>query len=196
MVMTYEELLASMEIAAEQKNQNILSQATHQAEEILTEANERAVAIKAQFLTEKKLAYEAHRVRNLYRAREETKTVIDSVIHELYNQAFFVAGEELAGIRNLASYPELFKKLLIEAVQELEEEKPLFHIDSRDQALCRHTLEQLQIPGEIIADITCNGGLSVSSTDGRVITINTIESRLEMAKDLMKIEIYLQFTGG
>lgn len=184
-----------MDTAADLKNQEILSQATIQAEEIIAHASERAATIKAGFLADRKQAAEVQRVRSTYLTREEVKAAISQVKHDLYDQAFSLAGEELANIRNLITYPEYFKKLLIEAIQESGEVTPLIHIDSRDHVLCSQTLEQLQIQGEIIADITCNGGVLVSSTDGKIVTFNTVESRLKKAKELLKIEIYSQFAG-
>jgi vacuolar-type H+-ATPase subunit E/Vma4 len=50
--------------------------------------------------------------------------------------------------------------------------------------------------GDIVTDISCAGGLNASTKDGRFVIFNTVESRFERAKVLLKREVYAALYGG
>ena len=86
--------------------------------------------------------------------------------------------------------------MLKEAILELEGEEIQLHIDKRDENLCKKLLSELKLNCEIVTDITCAGGLNASTKDGKFIVFNTIESRFERAKVLLKPEIFATLYGG
>jgi V/A-type H+-transporting ATPase subunit E len=111
-------------------------------------------------------------------------------------RAFFDAKKSLDSFRDRPSYKEDFKKMLQEAVRELGGEKVSLHIDTRDETLCRQVLDELGRNSEIVGDLTSAGGLAVSTKDGKVVISNTIESRLNNAKELLKREIFSTLFGN
>jgi vacuolar-type H+-ATPase subunit E/Vma4 len=86
--------------------------------------------------------------------------------------------------------------MLQEVVLELEGEEIQLHIDKRDEDLCKKLLPELTLNCDVITDITTLGGLNAGTKDGRFIIFNTIESRFEKAKDLLKPEIFTTLYGG
>ncbi len=56
-------------------------------------------------------------------------------------------------------------------------------------------LSELNLSGEVIADLQCSGGLVVSTKNESVKISNTFESRLERVKEQKKLEIYAAMFG-
>jgi vacuolar-type H+-ATPase subunit E/Vma4 len=48
---------------------------------------------------------------------------------------------------------------------------------------------------EVVANLTTLGGLNATTVDERLMVFNTLESRLERARDLMKREIMSTLYG-
>ena len=192
--MTYEELVGSVEAAAEQKNREILERANREAEEIIREAEEKAALIKAEFLKESLHRAEAERNRLTHLTNEEIKASLSHIKEDLFSQAFLVASADLKDIRRSPGYPELFKRLLEEAIREAGNEKHVLHISGQDQNICKTISSDYPI-SSIQVDLETAGGLSLSSSDGKIIVSNTMESRIERAKDIYKLEIYTELTG-
>jgi len=93
---------------------------------------------------------------------------------------------ELPGAGRL---PLLFSRLLNESAGEMEGGAIVLHVDPRDEALCREVLAQSGREFQVVPDITTWGGVIVSSPDEQVRIHNTLESRLERAKNLYKKEV-------
>jgi len=91
-------------------------------------------------------------------------------------RAFFDAKKSLDSFRDHPSYKEDFKKMLQEAVRELEGEKVSLHIDTRGRNSIQAGVDELGWNSEIVGDLTSAGGLAVSTKDGKVVVSNTIES--------------------
>jgi len=86
--------------------------------------------------------------------------------------------------------------MLKEAVLELEGEEIQLHIDKRDERLCKKLLPELNLNCEIITDVTCAGGLNAGTKDQKFIIFNTIESRFEKAKVLLRLDLFAALYGG
>jgi vacuolar-type H+-ATPase subunit E/Vma4 len=69
------------------------------------------------------------------------------------------------------------------------------HIDPADEELCRRTLASLGLTGEVSPDITTLGGVVVILPGNSVLISNTIESRLQRARELRRIEIHAILSG-
>jgi len=69
------------------------------------------------------------------------------------------------------------------------------HIDPRDETLCRQILNELGRNSEIVTNLTSAGGLAVSTKDGKVVVSNTIETRLNNVKQLLKREVFSTLFG-
>jgi V/A-type H+-transporting ATPase subunit E len=108
---------------------------------------------------------------------------------DLFQQVFTRAAQQMALARNKPAYRTSFRSIVREAMEELAGEEVRLHIDPRDEPLCREILEEMQRNCEVVPDLTTLGGLNATTADERLLVFNTIESRLQRAKELMKSEI-------
>ena len=193
--MTYENLIASMDVSAEKSITERIQKAHQEGEEIKRSAEAKAETITASHLENAQKSAEIERNKLIYNAKAENKMRIIKEKDAVIQRAFFDAKKSLDSFRDHPSYKEDFKKMLQEAVRELEGEKVNLHIDTRDETLCRQVLDELGRNSEIVGDLTSAGGLAVSTKDGKVVISNTIESRLNNAKELLKQEIFSTLFG-
>ena len=193
--MTYENLITSMRVSAEKGITEMMQKAHQEGEEIKRSAEAKAETIKASHLENAQKSAEIERNKLIYNAKAENKMRIIKEKDAVIQRAFFDAKKSLDSFRDRPSYKEDFKKMLQEAVRELEGEKVRLHIDTWDETLCRQVLNELGWNSEIVGDLTSAGGLAVSTKDGKVVVSNTIESRLNNAKELLKREIFSTLFG-
>ncbi|MGZ4929522.1 MAG: V-type ATP synthase subunit E [Halobacteriota archaeon] len=195
MPMTYEDLIRSMEVNAEKRINEILNKAGQEAEEITRTAKAEAETIKSSYLENAQKSVEIERNQLIYKVKAETKMRVIKEKDAAIQRAFDEAKKSLSDFRDRGTYKEYFKEMIREAVGELQGEKVRFHIDERDENLCKQILAELNENSEIITDLTSAGGLIVSTRDEKVVVFNTIESRLDNARELLKREIFSTLYG-
>ena len=193
--MPYEQLIQSVDECAEDKVRMIRERATRRAAEIHDEAAVKEKRIKQKHEEAARTAVETERGRSVAQVKKETRMQLIHAKDEVYQKAFTGAKEKLSHLRTEAHYASDFKKMLQEAVSELEGESLILRIDKRDEALCKKLVSELNLNCGIVTDITTDGGLEVSTKDGRFVIKNTIESRLERSKVLIKPEIFATLYG-
>jgi V/A-type H+-transporting ATPase subunit E len=114
---------------------------------------------------------------------------------EMIQSAFVEAKKSLDDLRDRESYKGRFKSMIQEAMHELGGEKARLHIDGRDENLCKQILDELNENCEIVVDLTSAGGLNVSTRDEKVVVFNTIESRLDRAKEFLARQVFATLYG-
>ena len=194
--MAIEQLIESVEVSAEERITELREKAYRQSVEIRNEAEGKDGAIKQKHLDAVKKTVEVERNKSIAKIKDETRMQITRTKDEVYKKAFFEAQKILSSIRSRADYENNFRKMLQEVVLELEREDIQLHIDKRDENLCKKVLSELKLNCEVVTDITSAGGLNASTKDGKFIVFNTIESRFETAKGLLKPEIFTSLYGG
>jgi vacuolar-type H+-ATPase subunit E/Vma4 len=194
--MAIEQLIEAVEVNAEETMMELKKKAYRQSEEIRREAEGKDEAIKKKHLDAVKKTVIAERNKLIAKINKETRMQFTQTKDEVYKKAFFEAQKILSSARSRADYENNFRKMLQEVVLELEGEDIQLHIDKRDENLCKKLLSELKLNCEVVTDITCAGGLNASTKDGRFIAFNTIESRFEKAKALLKPEIFTTLYGG
>ena len=194
--MPYEQLIESVEMCAEDKIRVIKEKATGDAEEIKAEAEKKDEMIKKRYLDAVRKTVESERSKSLGKVNEDIRMQLTRAKDDVFQHAFTEAQKILQSVRGQANYENIFKTLLKEAVTELEGEEILLHIDKKDENLCKKLLSELKLNCGIVTDITCAGGLNVSTKDGRFIIFNTVDSRIERAKMLLKLDVFTTLYGG
>jgi vacuolar-type H+-ATPase subunit E/Vma4 len=194
--MTYNNLIESMEVSAKKRIDEITKKAHQETDEIRRTAEEKADLIKAEYLTEAQKSVEAERNKLIYQAKAESNMRAIKEKEQVIQSAFIEAKKRLEGFRKDSNYEENFKKMLQEAVHALDAEKVVLHIDKRDESLCNQMLNEIHHNSEFVNDLTSLGGLEVSTTDGKIVVFNTIESRLANAEELLRREIFATLYGG
>jgi len=193
--MPYEQLIQSVDECAEDKVRTIKERASRRAAEINDDVSGEETRIKKKHEEAARTAVEIERGRLVAQAIKETRMQLIHAKDEVYQKAFTGAKERLSHVRTEAHYASDFKKMLQEAASELEGESLVLSIDKRDEALCKKLVPELNLNCGIVTDITTDGGLDVSTKDGRFVIKNTIESRLERSKVLIKQEIFATLYG-
>ena len=193
--MTYENLLKSVEESAQEREREIRDKAQSDADAIKTEALKQAEAIQQSLLEAARMSAMVERNKLIYLTKAENKDRLIATREKLYLQAFASASNRLAELRTDQQYPEVFKKLAVEAMSALGQEKITIRIDKRDERLCKEIMTGLKQSCEITTDLQIAGGLIVSSPDGSIIISNTVESRLERGRERLKLEVFSVLSG-
>ena len=194
--MPYEQLIESVEVSAEERIMELKEKAHRQSMEIRKEAEGKDETIKRKHLDAAKRAVVVERNKLIARVKEETRMQLIRAKDEVYQKACFEAKKILSSGRENANYEKSFTKMLKEAILELEGEEIQLHIDKRDESLCKKLLPELKVNCEIITDLTCAGGLNAGTKDQKFIIFNTIESRFEKAKVLLRLDLFAALYGG
>jgi V/A-type H+/Na+-transporting ATPase subunit E len=189
------DLLIAMEESTEERINGIMKKAHQDAEEIKRTAEEKAEPIKKSYLDSAEKSFESDRNKLIYNAKSEIKMDVINAKDEMIQSAFVEAKKSLDDLRDHESYKGRFKSMIQEAMHELGGEKARLHIDRRDENLCKQILDELNENSEIVADLTSAGGLNVSTRDEKVVVFNTIESRLDRAKEFLARQVFATLYG-
>lgn len=129
----------------------------------------------------------AERARILHRARLAALRIVGDVREDLVNTAITRTREHLASTRADPSYPEVLRRLTAEALSGLTADgQAQLLADPRDRALLSQILKELGLTLPVSYELSCWGGLIARSQDGRVLVINTLESRLEHVTEFLR----------
>ena len=189
------ELLIAMEESTEERINGIMKLAYQEAEEIKRTAVEKAETIKKSYFDGAEKSFESERNKLIYNAKSEIKMDVIKAKDEMIQSAFVEAKKSLDDLRDRQSYKGRFTSMIQEAMHELGGEKARLHIDGRDENLCKQILDGLNENSEIVVDLTSAGGLNVSTRDEKVVVFNTIESRLDRAKEFLERQIFATLYG-
>ena len=193
--MAYEELKKEIEKCSGEEIDAVLERARRRADEILREAKQKAAKIQKESLEEAEEQAEMEKTRAIYRAKSDVKNLVNAGKNAVYEEAFSQASDRLQAARENPDYRAVFRKLLQDALGEVDSPNPAIHVDRRDEQLCRNVLAELGVEASVVSDLDTVGGVEVASPDGSVSVSNTIESRLERSKSLLKPEIFSTLYG-
>lgn len=167
-----------IENATQSQVKEILAQARMEAHQI--EEDSRAIASAPAI---------AERARILHRVRLEALRIVGDVREDLVDTATMRTRERLASLSTDQSYPAVLRMLTEEALTTLNSGgtgKAQILADPRDRSLLESILEELKLDLPVSYELSCWGGLVAKSDDGRVVVINTFESRLERATAFLR----------
>jgi len=192
----YEELLKSVEESAHEKELELRSREKTAVDEIRARAKKQAGAIRQVYLDETEKSIAAERNKLLYLTKAENKELLIRIRETAFERAFTEAEARFRSLRSDPKYPAVFENLLKEAANAMGDGAFVVHIDPRDEALCKKTLSLLNRSSEIRTDLVTGGGVALSLPDNSVVISNTVESRLQRAKELKRKEIHAILTGA
>jgi vacuolar-type H+-ATPase subunit E/Vma4 len=193
--MAYENLLKSVEENAQEREHELREKSRISIQEILDTTKNEEALIRQSLLEEAKKGALIERNKRIYLTKNENRKSLITAKETIFLRAFAGAEQRLLLRRNDPDYPEIFRKLTLEALGILGKENFRIHVDKRDEQLIKKFLAELKLPGEIIEDLTCAGGLLATSLDETIKISNTFESRLERAKEQVKLEVYTALFG-
>jgi V/A-type H+-transporting ATPase subunit E len=193
--MAYENLLKSVEESAQEKEHELREKARSAVQLISEDAKNQAIVIQQSLLAEAKKAATIEKNKLIYLTKGENKEKLIKTKEAIFSRAFGDAEQHLSHVRKDLKYPDILKNLTREAVGALGGETFCIHIDKRDEKIIKKILSELNLSGEVIADLQCSGGLVVSTQNESVKISNTFESRLERVREQKKLEIYAVLYG-
>jgi vacuolar-type H+-ATPase subunit E/Vma4 len=183
--MKYDHLIQAIEDGAEEKLREIRDSKDREIHEIREHAEIESEQLRKDLLVETRQKIEVERNKKNYSAREQVKDHLIQARQDAYIQVFQETSERLSSLRSSPSYEIFFKAVLSEILESLDSEKILLHIDKKDETLTLQLIKNAGREFEIVTDLSTQGGLNGSTTDGKVIIRNTIEDRLARAKERM-----------
>jgi vacuolar-type H+-ATPase subunit E/Vma4 len=193
--MAYENLLKSVDESAQEREQELKQKAQSAVQAISEDTRNQAAEILQSLLAESKKAATIEKNKRIYLTKGENKETLIKTKERIVSKAFHDAEQRLSALRHDPKYPAIFNKLAREAIESVGGEEFRIHIDKRDERLMKRILSDMNLTGEIIADLQCYGGLVVSTRNESVTISNTLESRLERAKERKKLEVYTVMYG-
>lgn len=194
--MAYEDLLKSVEESAQEREQELRKKTAVAVGGIRERAKKQAGEIRQAKVAEAVRSVTTERNKMLYLEKAKNKEALIHAREAVFEAAFRSAEDRLKDLRNDRKYPVAFEKLLREATSTVGDETCVVHVDPRDEALCKSLLPSLSLRGEVRADIETAGGIIISQHDGTVLISNTIESRLERAREHNRHTVHAILTGG
>lgn len=183
--MPLEHILRAMQAQAESEIQNITHAAESEAAQLIAEAETESKAIRARHRArvEPMLVAEAASLQN--KANLGALRAKANGREQLLVEAFTRAQDCLAEIRQTEQYAAIFGLLAEEATAGLGDDL-IARVDPRDVQIARAALAQLGVKAEIQEQDLALGGLEVTTRDHRVIVVNTIASRLDRARGVLR----------
>ncbi len=165
----------AIEADARDRAQDILCKARTESQRLREVARQNALApaLEDGARIRQQAQFEARRT-----VSGEQEALIDSILER--------SRESLAGIRADPVYPSVLRRLIMEALTDLRQslapgEGICLEADPRDCAVLERLLSEIDPELPVSYPLNCCGGVVASSSDGRIIAINTLEARLERA---------------
>lgn len=182
--------VAAIEQEAQHAAAGVLASARAEADKARRDASDRAVAP----------AYREH-ARILHRARLTYLRTVGDAREAAVDAALEQVRSYLARLRADARYPVVLHRLTEEALAALhgsleDPGRAYLQVDARDEQLTLQILRDLGLQLRIEPGPDCWGGLVATSEDGRIVVINTLESRLQRAMPFLRRHLAALFEQG
>lgn len=195
--------------------QEILSKAQRQAEALLEEAKEereaarrqaekRAQAIREEILDEARKEATLTKQRIISAARLEAQRMLLAKREELISRVFAEVRNRLAELRRSDAYPDILRRLILEAAASLGGGELIVWANEEDMALLSDQflaqVAQELDPGTTFrrgkSPVDIDGGVIVGRADGRMRYDNSFAARLERWKDELRSQVHRILTEG
>jgi len=192
-----EDILKALEEKAEARVAAIEVEAQQRVGEILAEVDKDAARTKRMRLKKIEDQIRSEATGIVYSAQLKAKNQLIKAQEETVDEAFHKAELRLKDLDKQADYPQILEVLLDECLDFFPQGEVLVQVRPND----RGTLEKmLSDRGRSfrISDtpLAASGGLVVSSPDGQIVVSNTFDSRLERARDHLRLEISKTLFGA
>ncbi|RJP26040.1 MAG: hypothetical protein C4536_16415 [Actinobacteria bacterium] len=186
--MSIEDILQALDDQCRQECQDIFVRAEGEAKQILDKAQGEAEAIRQARLAKIKAEAQSETTSMLYSARLKSKNAVISAKEQVAEKALRAAEEGLQGLRSRQDYPAILEGLIKEGLTRISG-KIVVHVDPADAAVADKVMQGLGLDYELRTDIQTAGGAIVSDAGGRVRIINTMEERLNRAREKLRMQV-------
>ena len=184
--MSQEELLKALEEDARRERNSLLSDAEAEAGTIRSEALEELKRLKEEDLLKFKVSLSAE----IAKATNDARAYSNGIISAARNAAIAAVREkvedEFKRLPLRDDYPEILRKLLMEALDSIGEVKTIVFVPESDLPIFR---KMDTLKDRDVRPVNMDSGVMVTSEDGRVKITNTIRTRLAKAMPELNVEI-------
>ncbi len=195
--MALDDILKSLEAEAAGQGADIIARAENQAARIIAEAKEDSEKILEASKEAAARNLRSQEAKILLEARFKTKKQTAKVKEELINKVFTRAEELMASFPDHPEYEDVFKHLALEAFQgkDLSGSESTIMVNQRDVGLAESFITSKNMSGTTFGNMRISesdeikSGISINVDGGRKTCLNTLESRLAKAKQLLRTSV-------
>jgi V/A-type H+-transporting ATPase subunit E len=189
--MGLQDILESIRAVGDGQVGEIEAQARIQVYEIMATARMEAEDVEEAAYNAAVAPAAKERARILHRARLDAMHRVGQTREGLIDATLQRAQGILTGLRTDRAYPDVLCRLLEEALRELggsdvEGERIQLSCDPRDRSRIESLLNHLIVDADVSYNLESWGGLVARSQDGQISVSDTLESRLERAKPILR----------
>jgi len=184
-----EAILRALDLKATADAEAIEAKARKRVAEIESEVEREAARTRRQTLgkAEDKIRGEVNAIA--YSASIKARNELIKAQEEAVGKAFEVAEKRLLSVSKGEGYPKILEALLDECLEYFSGEVVL-EVSAQDRERIEGLMARRQVPYRISdTPLDAAGGLNASTADGEIVVLNTLESRLEKARDKLKLVI-------
>jgi V/A-type H+-transporting ATPase subunit E len=191
------DILKALEDKAETRISAIEREAELRVQEILSEVEKEAARTRRARLKKIEDQIHSEATAAVYSAQLKAKNRLIKAQEETVDEAFKHAEVKLAELDRQQDYPQVLEVLLDECLEFFPTGEVLVATRPQDRATVEKMLTDRGRPYRVSdTPLDASGGLIVSSPDGQITVSNTFESRLERARDHLRLEISKALFGA
>jgi vacuolar-type H+-ATPase subunit E/Vma4 len=185
--MAIEDIFRALEEQADAEVSEILRIAQVQADAIVQEAKDEANRVTEARVHAAEEAVRARSAKAVNAARLEVRRGLASVRDSAVDAVFVEASARLGKLRGTAGYEPVFKALVAEALANIDEPCEL-RVAPEDVALAKAAVGS-GVEVTVSPSLETIGGVVVAYDGGRVVRMNTFESRLDKVRGLAQASV-------
>ncbi len=186
--MSIEDILQALDDQCRQECQEIFNRAEQEAKEIIEKAQAEAESIREARLEKIKADARSEAISMLYSARLKSKNEVIRAKEEIAEEALAEAEKRLRDLRAREDYPAILEGLIAEGLARVSG-KVVLHVDPSDRELADSIARKLGLDYELLTDIETIGGAVISDPGGRIQIVNTVEERLNRAREKLRMQV-------
>jgi V/A-type H+-transporting ATPase subunit E len=183
-----EDILKALEEQGQADAEEIMSVAREQAAQITSQAQLDANEILAVKRTKADYSASVHAERIENSARLDAKLALSTARGEEVLRVFEAAEVDLAHVRDHPGYADLFLALAGEALAGLEG-SVLLRVAPGDEPLAEQAAHFARVSATVDPTLETAGGLVVEARSGRYARSNTVEARLDRAREQLFTDV-------
>lgn len=185
--MAIDDILKALDDQAQADCEAVVGESREHAKLIIEEAQLQADQIHATFVRQIERVARSQASKTVNAARLEAKMMESSVKGGGVVSVFDAASLALPTVRE-SGYEVLFAALASEALEGVSGSVTV-HVASNDGELAKKAVAAAGLTADIVEDLDSAGGLVVDTENGRIIRRNTLESRLDRARQFVQADV-------
>lgn len=197
--MSLQAILEQIRAAGDVQVKAVRARSEKDVQVILDEARAEADRLYQDELRQALQPESGERAAILNQARFQALCLTGKAREALADAALAAMIQHLKEIRYSQVYPSVLERILLEMLPGQDgarriEDQLILEADPRDQGLLENILREKRLNLHMDYCLTCWGGLCGRSSDGSIHLVNTLESRLDRVRPILKQRLIAWFT--